>query len=234
NQFAIRDYKEWMPWTTKESWDAENLIKMIRDIHPDIIINNRTGLPQDIDTPEQTATPDWPKNEAGERIVWEACHTFSGSWGYYRDEMSWKTPENLLRILVSCVSLGGNLIMNVGPTARGVFDHRADAALEVYGEWMKYNSRSIYGCTMAQPCFKAPMGSLLTQSQDGKRLYIHLIDYPYAELVMDGIADYADYAQFLHDGSEIRFRKNANGSVNFVIPGIKPKMLNPVIEVFLK
>ena len=48
---------------------------------------------------------------------------------------------------------------------------------------------------MAEPCFKAPMGSLLTQSEDEKRLYIHLIDYPYAELFMENIADKIDYSR---------------------------------------
>ncbi len=235
NQFAIKDYKEWMPWTTKETWDAEGLIKMIREINPDIIINNRTGLPGDTQTPEQTHTPDWPADkETGEKIVWEACQTFSGSWGYYRDEMSWKSPEMLIRILVSCASRGGNLLMNVGPTSRGYFESRADKALEVYANWMKFNSRSIYNCTMAEPCFKAPVGTLLTQSEDEKRLYIHLIDYPYSELVMEDIAEKIDYSQFLHDGSEIRYRENNDGSVNFIIPGIRPDMINPVIEVFLK
>jgi len=185
NQFAIKDYKEWMPWTTSETWDSKNLIKMIREINPDIIINDRLMIEQDTKTPEQTHTPNWPEHpETGEKIVWESCQTFSGSWGYNRDEMSWKSPEMLIRILVSCVSRGGNLLMNVGPTSRGCFDSRADKALEVYAKWMKFNRRSIYGCTMAEPCFKTPEGSLLTQSEDEKRLYIHLIDYPYSELIM--------------------------------------------------
>lgn len=235
NQIFIKDLADWMPWTNKETWGSEELIKMIREINPDIIINDRTGIPQDTKTPEQTHTADWPKDpKTGERIVWEACQTFSGSWGYYRDEMSWKTPEMLIRMLVSCVSRGGNLLMNVGPTSRGVFDKRADAALGVFEEWMKYNGRSIYNCTMAEPCFKEPNGSLLTQSEDEKRLYIHLVDYPYSELVMENIADKIDYAQFLHDGSEIKYRINADNSVNFVIPGIKPDTPIAVIELFLK
>ncbi|MBQ4517500.1 MAG: alpha-L-fucosidase [Clostridia bacterium] len=235
NQFAIRDYKEWMPWTNKESWDSENLIKMIRSINPEIIINDRTGILQDIKTPEQTTTSDWPKYPGSdEYMAWEACHTFSGSWGYYRDEMSWKTPEMLIRILVRSVSGGGNLIMNVGPTSRGNFDKRADKALEVFKDWMNFNSRSIYGCTKAEPEFKAPQGTVLTQSDDGKRLYIHLLEYPYSEMNMTGMKGKIDYAQLLHDGSEIRFREEKDGSVSFIIPGIKPDVTLPVLELFLR
>ena len=223
NQFAIKTYKDWMPWTTAETWDAENLIKMMRTINPDIIINNRAGIPQDITTPEQTLTSNWPKYPGTDELyTWESCQTFSGSWGYYRDEMSWKTPEMLIRVLIQCACNGGNLIMNVGPTGRGCFDDRADAALDVYAKWMKHNGRSIYGCTKAEPEFTAPVGTVLTQSEDGSRLYIHLLEYPYSEMRMENMAGKIDYVQLLHDASEIRFRENADGSVNFLIPGIKP------------
>lgn len=235
NQIFIKDLKPWMPWTTKETWDAENLIKMIREINPDIIINDRTGIPQDIFTPEQTLTTDWPKYPGtGENAAWEACHTFSGSWGYNRDEMSWKSPDALIRTFLSSVTGGGNLIMNVGPTSRGCFDKRADAALNVFAEWMRYNDRSVVGCTKAEPEFTAPTGTMLTQSEDGKRLYVHLAEYPFSEMVMANMADKIRYAQFLHDGSEIRFRKNKDNSVNFVIPGIKPDQTISVVEIFLR
>ena len=134
--------------------------------------------------------------------------------------------------------------MNVGPTARGYFDLRADKALEVYAEWMKYNSRSIYGCTMAEPEFTAPRGTRLTQSEDGKRLYIHLIEYPYAFLEMKNLADKIEYAQFLHDASEILYeaneilyvgtKKKSENSVYFHIPDLQPDIIDPVIEVILK
>jgi len=235
NQYAIKTYKPWMPWTTAETWDAENLIKLIRSYNPDIIINNRSGIPQDITTPEQTLTSAWPTYPGTDELyTWESCQTFSGAWGYSRDEMSWKSPEMLIRVLLRCVCNGGNLIMNVGPTARGYFDHRADAALDVYAQWMKYNSRSVYGCTKAEPEFEAPVGTVLTQSEDGKRLYIHLLEYPFTELKMQGMAGKVDYAQLLHDASEIRYRENADGSVNFIIPGIQPKQTVCTIELFLK
>ena len=135
--------------------------------------------------------------------------------------------------------------MNVGPTARGYLDYRAEKALEAYADWMKYNSRSIYGCTMAEPEFKAPRGTRLTQSEDGKRLYIHLIEYPYAFLEFEGLGDKIDYAQFLHDGSEILYTVDSvdhfseahtekAGLVAFKLPATQPNTLVPVIEVFLK
>ena len=235
NTHFIKDYKEWMPWTTPETWNSDALIKMIREIQPEIIINDRLGIMQDVKTPEQSTVLEWPLYPGtNEKAVWEACHTFSGAWGYSRDEMSWKTPDALIRTLINCVSKGGNLIMNVGPMARGCFDSRADAALKVYEEWMKFNSRSIYDCTMADKEFIAPHGTLITLSNDGKRLYIHLIEYPFGEIVLENAAGKIDYAQFLHDSSEIRIREEESGSVSILVPGIRPKCEVPVIEIFLK
>ena len=234
NEHFIKDYKEWMPWTDSNTWQSEELVKMIREINPQIIINDRLGFLQDVRTPEQTIALDWPLYPGtDEKAVWEACQTFSGSWGYSRDEMSWKTPDALIRTLINCVSKGGNLIMNVGPTARGNFDERAVEALSVYEKWMKLHSRSIYNCTMAEPEFCAPIGTLLTQTNDEKRLYIHLIDYPFAELVMENMAGKIKYMQFLHDGSELRYRENSDGSVNLMVPELRPSCVVPVIEVIL-
>ncbi len=229
--------KPWMQsdgGKTKEDWESEKLMALIRSLQPNIVINNRLGIEGDTVTPEQTATMKWPTHkETGELLTWEVCHTFSGSWGYFRDEMTWKSPKMLIDTLVNTVSEGGNLLMNVGPTSRGYFDHRADEALKVYADWMKYNSRSIYGCTKAEPEFVAPKGTLLTQSEDGKRLYIHLVEYPFKTLPFENLVGKIDYVQFLHDGSEILYREK-DGYVLFELPVVQPQKITPVIEIFLK
>ena len=246
---APASVKPWMQYggaKGKNEWESEKLIALVRSLQPNIIIDNRADLEQDLWTPEQYQVLDWPKHpKTGERVTWEACQTFSGSWGYHRDEKSWKSPRMLIEMLINTVCIGGNLLMNVGPTSRGNFDKRADAALEVYGEWMRLNSRSIYGCTMADPDLPVPRGCRFTQSADGKRLYVHLMEYPYAFLVMRGFAGKVDYAQFLHDGSEIKFteksskhfsdcRTEADDLLVLSLPVPAPDVVVPVIELFLK
>lgn len=244
--FSYEGDEKWPKGKGKDDWETEELIKTARSINPDIIIDNRTEIEQDLWTPEQYQPTDWIKHsETGELVVWEACQTFSGSWGYFRDEMSWKSPEMLIQMLINTVSLGGNLLMNVGPTSRGYFDYRAEKALKVYAEWMKYNSRSIYGCTMAEPEFKAPKGCVYTQSVDGKRLYVHIFEYPFKFLLLPDVAGKIDYAQFLHDGSEILYTENKmnhfgeypkdlEGTVVMSLPVVKPNVTVPVMEIFLK
>lgn len=218
---------------------------MVRELQPGIIINNRAGIEQDLYTPEQAHDLEWVRHkETGELVNWEMCQTFSGSWGYYRDEMTWKSPEMLIKMLISTVSEGGNLILNVGPTGRGNLDYRAENALAGIADWMKLNGRSIHGCTKAEPEFKAPRNCRLTQSQDGKRLYIHMIDYPFRSLTMDNMAGKIEHAQFLHDGSEVKMVESMevagamhhveNNGVMFVLPAVKPNVTVPVLELFLK
>ena len=213
----------------KLDWEAEELIATARRLQPEIIIDNRTEIEQDLWTPEQYQPTDWIRDDDGNRVVWEACQTFSGSWGYHRDESTWKTPEMLIRMLVNTVSCGGNLLMNVGPTARGYFDDRAVNALDAIGSWMKYNSRSIYGCTQSE--FKAPADVRYTQKEG--RLYVHIYAYPYRHLRLPGLADKVDYAQFLHDNSEIFFEEK-DGDIVLELPYVKPNQIVPVIELMLK
>ncbi len=221
----------------KDDWEAEELIATARKLQPGIIIDNRTQLEQDLWTPEQFQPDQWVRHEkTGELVTWEACQTFSGSWGYHRDETTWKSPEMLIQMLINTVSLGGNLLMNVGPTARGYLDYRAEAALKTYADWMRVNSRSIYGCTMAEPDILplCPNGCRFTQTDDGSRLYVHLYSYPFKALKIPGLAGKVDYAQFLHDASEILFDEKEDGSVVFKLPVVKPPMIVPVIELFLR
>lgn len=236
----------WAKGKGKQDWDAEALIKTARALQPDIIIDNRAEIEQDLWTPEQYQPLTWLcHEETGEKVVWEACQTFSGSWGYHRDEATWKSPPMLIRMLVNTVALGGNLLMNVGPTARGYLDRRAEEALAVYAQWMRFHSRAIYGCTMAEPQFQAPADCRFTQSEDGRRLYLHLFAYPFAHVQLPGMAGQVEYAQFLHDGSEVPFTEGgvnhfsagaAKGADLLVleIPPVQPDTPVPVIELFLK
>ena len=213
-------------------WDSEGLLKLARTLQPGIIVDDRLGLRDtwggwDIITPEQRkleSCATWH----GKKVHWETCQTFSGSWGYYRDETSWKSSAMLIELLIETVSKAGNLILNVGPTARGEFDYRAQDRLKAIGEWMHFNSKAIYGCTEAPEEFKKPDNSLLTYNPETNTLYISLLTYPMKRIDAK-FMDKVEYAQFLHDGSEISFDEDG-----FLLPILKPNTEIPVIEVFLK
>ena len=231
----------------RDDWGSVELMKMVRELQPGILVNDRADLKDyeggwDFTTPEQFKVQKWPEKN-GVRIPWETCQTFSGSWGYYRDEYTWKDNKQLLVLLIESVSKGGNLLLNVGPTARGTFDYRADKALAKMGEWMKYNSRSIYGCTQAPADFQAPDNTILTYNPETNRLYVHLLDYPLQNLLLKGYGDKIKYVQFLHDASEIKIGKphgywiqqeTGENDINVLLPVNKPNIEIPVIEIVLK
>jgi alpha-L-fucosidase len=232
----------------RDDWDSVGLLKMVRQLQPDIIVNDRLDLLDvpggwDFRSPEQFKPREWVTMN-GQRVPWETCQTFSGSWGYFRDETSWKSPAQLIELLIDTVSKGGNLLMNVGPTARGTFDERAKDRLSAFGRWMQANSPSIYGATQAPDTFKAPPNSLLTYNPKTNRLYVHLLAWPMGEVVLEGYADKVKYAQLLHDASEVRMstRKSTTwisedsraGDLVLKLPIVKPDVEVPVVELVLK
>lgn len=219
----------------RDDWGSVELLKLIRKLQPGIIVDNRLDLGdyadgQDFETPEQVSTAELAKYRGK---TWETCQTFSGSWGYYRDEHTWKTDRQLLDLLITSVSNGGNLILNVGPTARGEFDYRATRALDSISYWMHANNKSIYHCTYAPDQFKAPDGTKLTYNPQTKRLYLHLFDYPAdGRLILTGYAGKIRYAQFLNDASELRYEQSGDDLV-LKLPEQKPPYEVPVVELVL-
>ena len=239
-----RTYKG-LPGKGRDDWESVELLKVVRQHAPDIIVNNRlnfdglTDAMPDMVTPEQY-TPRTPPMVNGKEATWEMCQTFSGSWGYFRDEESWKSPAQLLQILIDGVSLGGNLLMNVGPNGRGTFDQRAIDALDAYAKWMRLHGRAIYGAGRSPHV--APDGCRYTQN--GNRLYLHIYNWPNQYLHLDGLAGKVKYAQLLNDASEVQW-VGAQTDPHFVppvgettmtllLPVKKPDVVVPVIELILK
>ena len=242
--YPDRSYKG-LPGKGRDDWESVELLKLVRQLAPDIIVNNRLNLDDltdampDMVTPEQY-TPRTPPMVNGKPATFEMCQTFSGSWGYYRDEESWKSPEQLLQILIDGVALGGNLLMNVGPTGRGTFDQRAIDSLDVYGKWMRLHGRAIYGAGRSD--FVPPDGCRYTQK--GNRLYLHIYNWPNQYLLLDGLRGKVQYAQLLNDASEVQWPAEGadthflppggETTLTLLLPVKKPDVVVPVIELILK
>ncbi len=222
------------PGKGKDVWRSEELIQMVRELQPGIMINDRLQVDQDVKTPEQFLPRQWVKVD-GEPVIWEACHTFSGSWGYYRDEYTWKSVDQLVKMLIECVGKGGNLLLNVGPTGRGEFDARARERLSGMGRWMKRHGRSIYGCTQAPEEFTRPPDCRYTYDPEAERLYLHVFSWPFRHIHLDGMAGRVEYAQLLNDASEIGMLEGKGGkdALTLEVPVRKPDVTVPVIELFL-
>jgi len=236
----------------RKEWKSERLLETIRRLQPGILVNDRLDLLDvpggwDYRTPEQFMPREGVRVD-GRPVPWETCQTFSGSWGYDRDESTWKSVRQLVLMLVETVGKGGNLLLNVGPTGRGTFDDRALDRLRGIGAWMRSNARAVHGCTEAPAGFSRPANTLLTYNGKTGRLYVHVLEWPAGLLTLEGFAGRVEYAQLLHDASEVAFlekgtdpgfmagprEKSSEKDLTLRLPVAKPDVEIPVIELFLK
>lgn len=232
-------------WGAKGSddWGSEELLALTRELQPGILVNDRLGIPGDFVTPEQYQ-PSGPMTQNGNPVVWEACQTLNGSWGYFRDNQNFKSPDLLVRMLIDGVSKDGNLLLNVGPTARGELDPAAVSSLSAMGEWMRLHARSIYGAGAS--AFTPPPDARYTQR--GSRLYLHLFAWPFEHVHLPQLAGKVEYAQLLNDASEIEMREidpslpahntgiggQPAGTLTLRLPVRRPDVAVPVVELFLR
>jgi len=232
-----------LPGKSPDDWDAEALLEMCRTLQPQMIVNDRLGIPADLVTPEQYQ-PTRPLEVDGRPVVWEACQTINGSWGYHRDNHDAKSVDMLVRMLAGSVALGGNLLLNVGPTARGEVATGDAALFAGVGEWMARHDRAVYGAGPAE--YTPPSGVVYTQR--GDKLYAHFFDWPFGLVDLPGLAGDVVFARLLHDGSEIRFREipadqqafnlvpaaPPPGTLTLTLPVQRPEVAVPVIELTLR
>lgn len=223
-------------------WRSAELLALVRSLQPEVVVNDRLDLGDgDVVTPEQYQPA--RSLTAGDRL-WEACQTLNGSWGYDRDNLDWKTPDQVIRMLIDGVSKDGNLLLNVGPTGRGEFEPQAVETLAAIGRWMDHHARSIHGAGPAG--YDPPPDARYTQR--GDRLYLHLFAWPFRHIHLPGLAGRVRFAQLLHDGSEIPVQviDPAQQAQNITMGGLgsdvltltlpvkRPGVAVPVIELFLE
>lgn len=239
--FSFPEGRGGLPGKGPQDWDSAELLAMVRDLQPGIVVNDRLGIPGDLVTPEQHQ-PTGPVIIDGRPMLWEACQTINGSWGYDRDNHDHKSPELLVRMLIDGVSKGGNLLLNVGPTGRGDLDPVAQRTLAGIAEWTAHHERSFRGAGPAP--FAPPPDARYTLR--GDRLYLHLFAWPMNHVHLPGLAGRIAYAQLLHDASEVRFtqpspddihdslRPDVPGdTITLHLPARRPDVAVPVIELFL-
>lgn len=203
-----------------EKWQATKLVQMVRKYQPHVIIDNRLGGNMFSDTPdffagdfggpEQITPPAIIRDDSGRPIPWELCLTLNNSWGYNRTDFNYKTAHNIIYTLINCVSKNGNLLLNVGPDAKGVIPKRSVEILEEIGEWMHANHESIYGCGPAQ--FEKPEWGWYTQKGDA--VYAHVTNYNIGQICLRGMAGKIQSATLVSDRSEIRLSEISNANTN--------------------
>lgn len=237
-----------------EAWRATELVNMIRTYQPDVILDNRlevsgegfgsiatdnpTVYSGDYVSPEQIIPPNGLKSESGRDLYWEACITMNDNWGYCAADKNFKPASTIIKKLVECVSKNGNMLLNVGPDARGNIPEESLQILSEIGKWMKKNSASIYRCGGTE--LPKPENGRITRN--GNRIYYHVMENSIGSVPLYGIPrDKVKAVRLLCDGSELQIPSNwiVNNYPDIVFVDISktpylPDAVDTVVEVVLK
>lgn len=217
-----------------DAWRSPDLVKMIRDLQPDTLINDRLGKGErgitrlaDFYTREQPDEMNVAMDfERKQPYSWEACMTIGDYWQYSIKDKNFKTTEELIHILVDVVSRGGNLLLNVGPNPDGEIPDHFVERLHGIGKWMAVNGESIYGTT-GSPFVALPAGKCTTK---GNRLYVHLFSHPGAPIQLPGLQNTIKKAVFLDGGQKLDFD---NAAKTITVPPKLPNAADTVIVLEL-
>jgi len=234
----------WFDGQWENTWTHErgrDLYEYVRSLQPSIIINNRVdvgradmgqtkaGFAGDFGTPEQeipgTGIPG---------ADWESCMTMNNNWGYNSHDNHWKSSEDLVRKLIDIASKGGNFLLNVGPTANGVFPQPSIDRLKDIGSWMSVNHESIYGTKAS--AFKNLSWGRCTQKSitGGTRLYLHIFEWPADEkLVVPNFGSQVTKCYSLADKKKLKAVKNGSDYI-IDVSGAQQRQYATVIVMDIK
>ena len=204
-----------------EGWESAKMNAMARELQPDIIINDRSQLPEDFGTPEQHITP-----AKGGRM-WEACMTFNDSWGYTPIDTTYKNAWQVVSMLRQVAAGEGNLLLNIGPTPEGDVPPICRRELVKVGKWMQKYGPSVYEATDSMTQEWGITGAFTCK---GNVAYFHCNRWPGKELAIGGLRNKVLGAKLM-GGSKVKFKQEGDRLVLRGLPEQAPDPLATVIEI---
>ena len=182
---------------TPEEWRTQEFHAMIRELQPDVVINDRLPGFGDYATPEQFVPAKPPEGS------WETCLTMNESWGYQPSDTKYKSARQLIHTLCEVAGKGGNLLLNVSPMGDGRLPPEQLERLEA--------DRRVDGASTARASrarhrgWSRGSGTGLRRDADGT-VYLHALMRPYESVTVRGVhIKRVKAARALSTGEELRF-----------------------------
>ncbi|MDR3677647.1 MAG: alpha-L-fucosidase [Acidobacteriota bacterium] len=210
-----------------EEFDGLRYSRLIHELQPNTLVNNRLAVGGDFDTPEQHSPKGVPTNKvAGNNLKvindtvagtvpkaedfrpWETCQVITKrNWFYHEDDHTFKSVKELIQLLADTAGKGGNLLLDIGPGPDGTIRPEFTERLLAMGAWLKINGDSIYGTTYG-PLQNLSFGR---STRNGKTIYLHVFDWPAnGKLQVDGFSGHVTSAQLLAGGKRLTYHQNGD------------------------
>ncbi|HEY4430853.1 MAG TPA: alpha-L-fucosidase [Paenibacillus sp.] len=193
-----------------EQWNLPAFKEFLKSLSPNVIINSRLQGHGDYKTPEQGLPITRPEGP------WEFCTTINTSWGYVHTDHNYKSLNQIIRMFCDCISMGGNMLLDIGPMEDGTIDPRQEAILLGLGDWIRTHEEAIYG-TQEGIMTRYYLGGS-TLSPDKKNLYLFVYDSPKENICLKGLCNPITKITVLHSGKELTHEIHG-GVPWFHIPG---------------
>lgn len=186
-----------------EEWKASETRNMLQSYNKDIIINSRLKDHGDYATPEQGVPVQKPESE-----YWELCYTMNDSWGYQPFDNKYKSSNQLIRALVDCIAMGGNLLLDIGPDEDGTIPQKQIDILKDMGRWTSKHAEAIYGTRSGidQKYFEGKTAL----SKDKRTLYLYLAENPNGLAWLKGIDSKLSGISVVGSGKKLTYQKEGN------------------------
>ena len=204
---------------------SKELVDLVHKNQPGCLVSSRVGNGMgDFKSGGDMEIP--TSNRPG---LWEAIDVTQVGWGYSRNDPEWKSPEYILKNLLSIIARGGTYMLNVGPDHLGRIHEEAAKPLLKVGEWIRKYPQAVYG---AGP---SPWGHALqwgdAVSQEGK-LYLLVYDWPTSGVLeVPGLKTRIAKAR-IYGGRKLKVKQDGSGAV-LSVPGVAPEEMVSVIELTL-
>ncbi len=211
-----------------EKWKAKELSEKLRDWNKNVILNSRIQGYGDYSTPEQGLPVTRPASR-----YWELCMTMNDSWGYQHNDHNYKTPNQVIRILVDCINKGGNLLLDIGPKADGTIPEEQVNILKELGRWTNKHAEAIYGTRAGIP-YEHYYGPTAT-NKEGNILYLYVPHKPNGSLVLKGIKNKINRMWVVGNGTklnwDVKMKQYWSAVPGIVYIDVPEKVLDPQVTV---
>jgi len=179
-----------------KKWKAKEIRNLLLSKNPNTIINSRLQGYGDYATPEQGIPVTKPSNP-----FWELCMTMNNSWGYQPNDTNYKSINQIIRILVDCISMGGNLLLDIAPKPDGTIPQEQISILKGLGRWTKKHKEAIYGTRAGIP--KEHFNGYTALSKDKTTLYLYVDNKPNGPLLIKGLKNKVNRIWVVGNGTKL-------------------------------